>query len=51
VKSSNARAVNAYERNNFKQEGLLRHAAHIDGKYVDLIVMGILRNEFYCLAM
>jgi RimJ/RimL family protein N-acetyltransferase len=47
VFASNAAAIRAYEKVGFQREGLLREAAHIDGRYVDVVVMGILRPEFH----
>jgi len=46
VFETNANAIHVYEKAGFKKEGLLRKAAHIDGKYVDVIFMGILREEY-----
>jgi len=45
VFSHNARALRAYEKVGFVKEGLLRQAAHIDGRYVDIVVMSVLRSE------
>jgi len=47
VFAENAAAIGAYEKAGFRREGLLREAAHIDGKYVDVVAMGILREEFH----
>lgn len=47
VFASNESAIRAYEKTGFVREGSLRQHAHIDGKHVDVIVMGILREEFY----
>jgi RimJ/RimL family protein N-acetyltransferase len=44
VFATNARAVRAYERAGFAVEGTLRDAVHIDGRYVDVLVMSILRK-------
>ncbi|MCK4394325.1 GNAT family N-acetyltransferase [Candidatus Bipolaricaulota bacterium] len=46
VFSKNAAAIRVYEKAGFVREGVLRQAAHIDGRYVDAIVMGILREEY-----
>lgn len=46
VFQTNTNAIHVYEKAGFKKEGLLRKAAHIDGKYVDVILMGILREEY-----
>lgn len=45
VFSTNPAALRMYEKTGFVREGLLRKAAHIDGAYVDVVVMGILREE------
>jgi RimJ/RimL family protein N-acetyltransferase len=42
----NAPALHVYEKAGFVREGLLREAAHIDGRYVDVVVMAILRAEY-----
>jgi RimJ/RimL family protein N-acetyltransferase len=46
VFSDNVAALRTYEKCGFSQEGMLRQAAHIDGKYVDVTVMGVLRHDF-----
>jgi RimJ/RimL family protein N-acetyltransferase len=46
VFAHNARAIRAYEKVGFRQEGVLKEAAHIDGRYVDVVTMAILRDEF-----
>jgi RimJ/RimL family protein N-acetyltransferase len=46
VFAHNAAAIRTYEKAGFRREGVLREAAHIDGRYVDVVVMGILRPEF-----
>jgi UDP-4-amino-4,6-dideoxy-N-acetyl-beta-L-altrosamine N-acetyltransferase len=43
VFANNGRAIRAYEKAGFVREGCMRDAAHIDGRYVDMIVLGILR--------
>lgn len=45
VLGTNARAIRVYEKSGFVREGVLREAVHIDGGYVDLVVMGILRAD------
>lgn len=42
---TNARAVRSYKRSGFQLEGTLRDAAYVDGQYVDVLVMAILRRE------
>jgi RimJ/RimL family protein N-acetyltransferase len=46
VFAHNAAAIRAYEKAGLRREGVLREAAHVDGRYVDIVVMGILRPEF-----
>ena len=46
VFKNNEPALRSYEKFGFVREGVLRKAAHIDGKYVDVMVMGILREEY-----
>ena len=46
VFENNPRARKVYENLNFKEEGLMREHALIEGEYVDIVVMGLLRNEF-----
>ena len=45
VFADNKRAIRTYEKVGFAHEGRLRQAAHIDGRYVDLLIMGILRDD------
>ena len=42
---TNGRAIRAYEKAGFAQEGRLREAACIDGEYVDVVCMGILNSS------
>jgi RimJ/RimL family protein N-acetyltransferase len=49
VFATNPRALRVYEKIGFAREGLLRRAAYIDGQYVDVIVMGILKPEHLAL--
>lgn len=46
VFADNRRAITTYERAGFRHEGTLRQAAFLDGRFVDVQVMGILRDEF-----
>jgi RimJ/RimL family protein N-acetyltransferase len=41
----NPLSINTLKRNGFTQEGVLRQAAYRDGRYWDIIVFGILRDE------
>ena len=43
---NNAPAIRMYEKVGFVHEGILRKAAHIDGSYIDVLLMGILREEY-----
>jgi RimJ/RimL family protein N-acetyltransferase len=45
VIDGNAAAIRTYEKCGFKREGVLRQAVYADGRYRDLIVMGVLRDE------
>lgn len=42
VRADNLRAIRAYEKCGFAREGLLRDAAFIEGRYVDLVCMAAL---------
>jgi len=46
VYSFNKRAIRAYEKVGFKIEGVLREELYREGKYHDVYVMGILKNEW-----
>jgi RimJ/RimL family protein N-acetyltransferase len=46
VFATNEPAIHLYQSAGFTKEGVLRSAAFIDGKYVDVLVMGILEHEF-----
>lgn len=46
VHASNERAIRAYEKCGFKDEGRLREAHYMDGRYTDVLVMGLLRADF-----
>lgn len=45
VFETNPRGVRAYEKVGFKEEGRLRRAHYVGGRYVDLILMGLLAEE------
>ena len=47
---SNDRAKRLYHKVGFVQEGLFRQAQFKDGKYVDVIAMALLREEFVDVA-
>lgn len=44
--SNNNRAIRLYKKIGFVQEGVLRQSAYIDGSYLDIVAMGILKTEF-----
>jgi RimJ/RimL family protein N-acetyltransferase len=44
VFATNERAVRAYKKCGFVTEGVLRQAAHIDGKFLDVLCMALLRT-------
>ncbi len=46
VLENNLRAIRAYEKAGFTHEGRQRQAEFRDGKYIDLLVMSILKDEF-----
>jgi RimJ/RimL family protein N-acetyltransferase len=46
VLENNPRAIRAYEKAGFTHEGRQRQAEYKDGKYLDLLVMSILKDEF-----
>ena len=46
VADYNVRARKLYETSGFRHEGALRHHVALDGRYYDLLVMGLLRSEF-----
>jgi len=46
VLATNARAIHLYESMGFRQEGRLREAGFRDGRYEDVLVMGILQDEW-----
>jgi len=41
---TNERAIRTYARAGFHVEGILREAAHVDGRYRDVLVMATLRS-------
>lgn len=42
----NERAIRSYEKAGFVREGVGRHGAYRDGKFVDVVAMAILRDEW-----
>ena len=49
VFESNERAFACYEKCGFRQEGRLREHYYTDGRYCDVVIMGVLRSEFEAL--
>ncbi|HEY3210787.1 MAG TPA: GNAT family protein [Actinomycetota bacterium] len=45
VYETNPRGVRSYEKVGFKEEGRLRRGQFVDGRYVDVIVMGLLAED------
>lgn len=46
VHDSNERAITCYRKCGFQEEGRLRQEVFRDGRYQDIVIMGILRSEF-----
>ena len=46
VQTDNPRAIRVYERAGFRLEGRLRREVYRDGRYVDVLMMGLLREEY-----
>ena len=46
VLGENERAIRTYEKVGFVHEGRRRQAVYTHGRYIDLIVMGLLREDF-----
>lgn len=46
VYADNLRGIRAYEKVGFQVEGTLRRAQFVGGRYVDVLVMGLLEDEF-----
>lgn len=46
VFENNQRAIRSYEKARFIQEGNFRQAQYLDGKYVDVMIMSMLQNEW-----
>lgn len=42
---SNTRAIRCYKKCGFFEEKIIKNKCYIDGKYLDTIIMGILRDE------
>lgn len=46
-RSSNPRAIHVYEKVGFKQEGILRHFEKFEGKWINCVMMSLLKDEFH----
>jgi RimJ/RimL family protein N-acetyltransferase len=46
VYETNPRAIRAYEKVGFAKEGLLREARYINGVYINVLLMSVLRSEW-----
>lgn len=46
VHASNERAIRAYEKCGFRHDGRLREAHYMDARYSDVLLMGLLREDF-----
>jgi RimJ/RimL family protein N-acetyltransferase len=46
VFGDNPRAIRSYEKAGFIQEGKFREAQFLDGEYVDVMIMSVLRSEW-----
>lgn len=46
VGADNQEAIELYKKLNFVQEGILKKHYYIEGKYLDIITMAILRRDF-----
>ncbi len=47
VHSENERAINCYKKAGFIEEGRMREALYFEGRYVDHIIMSILKSEYF----
>jgi len=46
VLETNPRGIRSYQKVGFTEEGRLRDDCYLEGRYVDVLMMGILRNEW-----
>lgn len=46
VFSSNPRAIASYTKIGFREEGRRRRAQYVRGQYIDLLMLGLLKEEF-----
>jgi diamine N-acetyltransferase len=46
VYQNNPRAIRSYQKAGFLHEGTKRQAAYKDGRYIDVLIMSVLRSEW-----
>ena len=46
VFETNPRGIHCYEKVGFQHEGRMRQAYYLDGKYIDVLLMSILKSEW-----
>lgn len=46
VLENNRRAIKLYEKHGFKKEGIKKEATYKDGKFLNMVIMGILSADF-----
>src|SRR5215510_14772220 len=46
TRGTNERAIRAYRACGFVEAGRLREHEYVDGRYVDIVAMGVLRSEW-----
>jgi RimJ/RimL family protein N-acetyltransferase len=46
VHADNPRAIRSYEKVGFKHEGRYRQGVYKKGKYIDVLLMSVLREEW-----
>ena len=47
VYETNPRGLRSYEKTGFTEEGRLRNHHYLEGRYIDVIIMGILKDEWF----
>ena len=47
VYATNSRAIRSYEKVGFVHEGRMRQAMYKHGQYIDILLMSVLRSEWY----
>ena len=46
VYETNPRGIRSYEKAGFKMEGRLRQDRYMDGNFIDVFLMGVVRSEW-----